>query len=266
MEGRVVILGSGTSHGVPAIKCGCPVCCSADPRDFRLRTSCLIKLPDSVNILVDCGPDFRTQAIQNNIDHLDYVIFTHAHADHVHGIDDLKVYAKKNLLTLIMDERTWNEVRYVFDYMFGTEELLRKNNFNVQIITGDFTIGPLTFYPVPLHHGKLPVLGYRFGYFAYLTDVKKIPEESYRLIEGVQCLVIDALETGLHPTHFSYSEALAEIAKVMPAQAFFVHMTCNKSHVELGMIVEEWKSTHPELASVQIEPAYDGLEIPFLIP
>ena len=258
---RVTVLGSGTSHGVPAIGCDCEVCRSADPRDTRTRPSILIQIPgtdphpfaDAVrSILIDTSTDLRTQAIANDVRRVDAILFTHTHADHVFGIDDVRRFnqMQKTAIPCFADAETVGALRKMFAYIFEPPKqqgggLPRLSLFP---IAGPFTLGGLDIIPVPLFHGVLPVLGFRVGSFAYLTDCNRVPDASIELLSGVRTLIIDALRHRPHSTHFSVNEAIEMAARIGATRTYFTHICHDLPHA----------ATCASLPP-GVELAYDGL-------
>ena len=251
--GRVTFLGTGTSQGVPVIACACPVCRSTDPRDKRLRPSIYLDVPGRASLIVDTTPDFRQQALTHGIRRIDAVLFTHAHADHILGFDELRrfntlqggpVPCYGNGFCLDILKRTFY---YVFDGLPRLGGGVPQVQIH-EVSTDPFTVGGVRIVPVPLWHGRIPILGFRFGSFAYLTDCNRIPEESWERIAGVETLVIDGLRDEPHTTHFTVAEALEAIARIAPRRAYLTHMT----H-DLG-----YEATSARLPG-GIELAYDGL-------
>jgi len=249
---RVTFLGTGTSHGVPMIACDCAVCRSADPRDTRLRTSIYVDVPDRQRILVDTSPDLRQQAIRHRITRVDAVIYTHSHADHILGLDELRRFnaVQRAAVQCYATPATWDHIRRTFYYVFDTTPRLGGGipQLSSHDIDGPFVLGGVRVVPIPLWHGTMPVLGFRFGRFAYLTDCNRLDDAAWPLLDGVDTLVVDALRDRPHPTHFSVTEALEVIEKVAPRRAFLVHMTHDLEH---------------EATSARLPPgvdlAYDGL-------
>jgi phosphoribosyl 1,2-cyclic phosphate phosphodiesterase len=269
---RVTVLGSGTSHGVPAIGCGCDVCRSADPRDHRTRPSILIDLSNGrdpapseddappfaravQSILVDTSTDLRAQALANDIRRVDAILFTHSHADHVFGLDDVRRFnqMQRAAIPCYADARTAADLRRMFAYVFGGA--LQKGGGVPELslfhIGGPFLLGGVEIVPVPLCHGMLPVLGFRIGGFAYLTDCNRIPDESWPLLTGgggVHTLILDALRHRSHSTHFSVAEAVDAVRRLGAERAYFTHICHDLPHA----------ATCAELPP-GIELAYDGL-------
>lgn len=249
---RVTFLGTGTSHGVPMIGCDCGTCRSSDPRDTRLRPSIYLDIPDGPRILVDASPDLRQQALTHRIRRVDAVLFTHSHADHILGLDELRRFnaVQGGPIPCYADASTWNTLRRTFSYVFDGVE--RQGGGIPQLepreITGSFGIGGIDVVPVPLLHGRAPILGFRFGRFAYLTDCSAVPDDSWALVHGVDTLVIDALRHKPHPTHFSVAEAIAAAGRIGARRTFFTHMCHDLPHAE----------TCARLPA-GVELAYDGL-------
>jgi phosphoribosyl 1,2-cyclic phosphate phosphodiesterase len=255
--GTVLVLGTGTSHGVPMIGCDCATCTSTDPRDRRTRASILVTTPDAVAVLVDTTPDLRSQALAHNVRRVDAIVYTHSHADHVMGLDDVRRFnaLQKTAIPCYGDERTIGDLRRIYSYIFdphtprggGLPHVLSAR------VMGEFCIGRSTFVPVPLMHGSRPILGYRVGAFAYLTDCSDIPDASWSLLRGVRTLMLDALRDRPHPTHLSVDQALAIVERIAPERAYFTHMCHDLPHA----------ATCARLPA-GVELAYDGLafEIP----
>ena len=232
---RITFLGSGTSHGVPMIGCACAVCRSTDPRDKRTRPSILIDL-DGFRLLVDTSTDLREQALREGIDRVDAVFYTHAHADHIFGFDDLRRFnhLTRKPLNAYGDAATLAAIRRTFAYAYdpGAPKGGGVPHVDLHEVDGPFTLGGHVITPVRVMHGTTPVNGVRVGKFAYVTDCNQIPEASRPLLEGLDVLVIDALRRTTHPTHFSVDGALAAVAALAPGQAFFTHMAHDLPHAE----------------------------------
>jgi len=247
----ITFLGTGTSHGVPKIGCSCPVCTSTNRKNNRYRSSIYIKEGD-LSLVIDTGPEFRLQMLRAHITHLDGVFYTHTHADHINGIDDLRVFSEKTPLTVYGSEEVIDDLYKRFSYAIGT------NPFKGGIPQLETTIVPpegvsvglLQVIPIELIHGCRNVFGYRIGDFAYLSDCKIIPEESYKKLEGVKVVVIDALRFNTHPTHMNVQEAIAASQRIQADTVYLTHMSHDLDHDAL----EASLPSH-------IHPSYDGLTI-----
>jgi phosphoribosyl 1,2-cyclic phosphate phosphodiesterase len=252
LRARVTVLGSGTSSGVPAIGCACATCRSADPRDRRLRPSIHLALDSGGSILVDTSTDLRQQALTHNLTRVDAILFTHSHADHIFGLDDVRRFnmLQRAPIPAYADARTRDDLRRSFHYIFDPETPRGGGvpDIELRLIEGRFDVLGLGVQPVPLLHGQRPILGFRFGTFAYLTDCNGIPEASWPLLEGLDIVILDALRHRAHPTHFSVSEALKVVEQLSPRQTYFTHMCHDLPH-------EATNRTLPK----GVELAYDGL-------
>ena len=231
---RVTFLGTGTSTGVPVIGCTCETCRSADPRDRRWRPSIHLELDDGPSVLVDASPDLRAQALRFNVQRVDIILLTHCHADHVLGLDDVRIYnfRQGGVIPCYGDTRTIAGVRRMFAYVFDPATPRGRGLPQLALwdVAGAFSVAGRTFIPVPLRHGTLPVLGYRLGAFAYLTDCNEIPADSWRLLQGLDVLVLDALRRRPHSTHFHVDRAVEIAERVGARQTFFTHMTHDLPH------------------------------------
>jgi phosphoribosyl 1,2-cyclic phosphate phosphodiesterase len=251
--GTVRILGTGTSHGVPMIGCHCDVCRSVDPRDRRSRASIYIALSNGTRLLVDTTPDLRMQALTYGIERVDAILFTHCHADHVMGLDEVRRF---NVLQgadvpCYGDGPTMAELRRTFAYVFdAADEGGGIPKISLHPVEGPFTVGAQTIVPVPVLHGRRLILGYRLGGFAYLTDCSAIPDESWPLLEGLDTLVIDALRHRPHRSHFTVAGALGAIARLAPRRALLTHVCHDLPHEATGAALPPG-----------VELAYDGLTI-----
>ena len=247
---KVIILGSGTSTGVPMVGCKCRVCSSDDPRDRRTRASLLIR-HNSRNILLDTSTDLRRQALREGIDRIDAVLYTHAHADHVNGIDDLRGFhfLHKEIVPCFASSATFDVLQAGFSYIFkeyhgsGYTPLLHPNE-----ISGPFDLFGLTIIPVPLEHGKSASLGYRIGNLAYLTDCSAIPESSIPLLADLEILIIDGLRWSPHPFHFNIETAIAAAQQLNPRRTILTHLTHEVLYAEGSKLPDGF------------EFAYDGME------
>jgi|SRR5262245_31834700 len=247
---RITFLGTGTSTGVPVIGCRCRVCTSTDPRNQRLRPSILLEWNDRC-ILVDSSSDFRQQALRHRIDRLDAVLYTHGHADHVMGLDDLRIYnfRQKADLPVYGSAGTLAALRRTFWYAFTeTQEGGGKPSLDLRPVGEPFELFGVRVVPVPLWHGDLEVFGYRIGKFAYCTDCNRIPPASMQALDALDVLVLDALRPTPHPTHFSLPQTLALLDQLRPKAAYLIHMSHDIEHVET-------EQTLP----LGVHLAYDGL-------
>ncbi|MGC2617964.1 MAG: MBL fold metallo-hydrolase [Acidobacteriaceae bacterium] len=266
MKAEIIFLGSGTSMGVPTLGCMCDVCTSADPRNRRSRPSIAVEWRDGAGssaggartVVIDTGPDFREQALRENIRHVDAVFYTHAHADHILGMDDLRPLSFQHRpanLPLYADEATAAILRRIFDYTFSAESLYpTRARVELRSLDGEESavVHGATFQRVPLLHGKMPVAGFRFGNAAYLTDMSSIPETSLSLLEGLDVLILDALRPQPHPTHAHIDAALAWVERVQPRRAWFTHMSHEVDHAAM-------EKTFP----AHVRLGFDGLRIGF---
>ena len=249
---RITFLGTGTSHGVPMIGCDCETCRSADPRDKRWRASIYVETDDGQALLVDSGPDIRAQSLAFNVRRVDAIVFTHGHADHIMGLDDIRRFnaIHQRPMACYGDAATLKDLRRTFFYVFdpSTPQGGGLPQLELFQIVGPFCIGRQEIVPVPIFHGQRQILGLRIGPFAYLTDCSRIPDESWPLLDGLELLVLDALREKPHPTHFSLSEAVDVTTRLAPRRACFTHMCHNLRHAD----------TCAKLP-VGMELAYDGL-------
>ncbi len=231
---ELLFLGTGTSAGVPMIGCHCEVCTSPDPRDRRSRPSVIISY-DNKNVLVDTTPELRLQCVANNVDMIEAVVFTHAHADHIMGLDDVRRFnaIKGGPIDVWATERTHASLDRCFGYAFKEPDpamkvfrphLVKRN------IEEPFDIAGVRWTPIPLLHGEMPVLGFRVGKLAYCTDVSRIPEESFELLKDLDVLVLDALQYKRHTTHFSVEEAIEAATRIGAKQTLFTHIAHALGH------------------------------------
>ena len=262
--GKITFLGTGTSQGIPMIGCTCPVCKSEDPRDNRLRTSALVE-HNGFRILIDCGPDFRQQMLRENISDLDAVILTHQHKDHTGGLDDIRAfnYFRKEAFPIYAEPLVQESLKMEYSYAFAEHKYPGVPEYHLYTIGEEpFTIfkhlpdastASLTITPIRVYHYKLPILGFRIGDMAYITDGSSIPEGEYSKLQGVELFIINTVRKEKHISHFSLPEALEVIKKVGAKRNYLTHM----SH-QLG--------THQELCKQLPEnvlPAHDRLVLEF---
>jgi phosphoribosyl 1,2-cyclic phosphate phosphodiesterase len=249
---RVTFLGTGTSEGVPIINCDCPVCTSDNPKNKRMRCSVMIEV-DSSNILIDTPTDMRQQLLAYPFRRIDAILYTHAHADHIFGLDDLRHfnYIQNQVIPVFSNADTIDRIKTIFGYALN-EGQVRPGipNINVHIVNEKFNLGSTEIIPVPLLHGQDKIFGYRIGNFAYCTDVNHIPESSYKLLRHLDVLVIGALRERKHARHFNLDEAISETGKIKSKKTFFTHVSHLLDHDKHGREL-------PPSCSF----AYDGLSI-----
>jgi phosphoribosyl 1,2-cyclic phosphate phosphodiesterase len=230
---RVTLLGTGTSHGVPMIGCDCAVCTSSDPHDKRTRASVLVRTGDA-SILIDTPPELRMQCLACNVRRVDAILYTHQHADHITGLDDLRRFnaLQKTALTCYANPHTAHSLDHMFPYAFKHDPayVSAKPELNIAAIDGPFVAAGVPITPIPLMHGKLPILGFRIGDFAYCTDCSEIPEASMELLTGLDVLVLDALRIRPHPTHFNLDQAVEAATRIAARRTFFTHIAHELSH------------------------------------
>lgn len=255
--GEMILLGTGTSHGVPVIGCRCPVCRSENPRNQRTRTSVAVHAPEGT-FLIDTSPELRIQLLREKIDLVHAAVYTHSHADHIFGLDDLRLfgYYLKRPIPLYCEEIVEQQIRAAFSYAFqppdpeihiGAIPMLEIRRIGLDAID---LLG-VKVQPLRLWHGKLGVLGYRVGDVAFCTDVSRIPEESFPFLEGLETLVIDALRDVPHATHFGIPQALEVVERVRPQRTYLTHVSHHLEYV----------ATNARLPK-GVELSYDGLRIP----
>jgi phosphoribosyl 1,2-cyclic phosphate phosphodiesterase len=249
---NVTFLGTGTSQGVPVIACDCKVCKSENPRDKRLRTSVLLEI-GHLNIVIDSGPDFRYQVLRAGLRRLDAILFTHQHRDHIAGLDDVRSYnfLQKRAMPVYGNSHVIDQIKREFHYAFENKYPGIPQLEIHEIRNEPFRIENLTITPIQVLHHKLPVFGFRFGDFTYITDANSIPEEEFHKITGTRVLVINALQKDDHISHFTLSEALDVIRRLRPDKAYLTHISHN-----LGPHKEISEELPPNVML-----AYDGLSL-----
>jgi phosphoribosyl 1,2-cyclic phosphate phosphodiesterase len=278
---KLIILGSGTSHGVPMLGCDCAVCRSTDSRDRRLRSSLYIQGSGGEGVVIDTGPEFRLQALRAGIRRLDAVFFTHSHADHIHGADDLRPLSRDAPLPIYGNEETIGEFRERFSYVFKeTQRGGGKPQLRPMVAPAPIAIGGLLFSPIPVLHGALSILGWRIDETAgnraggkdstgavaqppsavYLTDTSEIPGPSWPLIGSPEVLIIGGLRTRPHSTHFNFEQALDAAAKTGARRSFLTHICHDYHHWEIEEYCRNYREKH-KLEGISMGPAYDGLEL-----
>jgi phosphoribosyl 1,2-cyclic phosphate phosphodiesterase len=253
---QLTVLGSGTSMGVPTLACHCAVCESTDPLDKRTRPSILLSYGGR-NVVIDTTPDFRFQAMRAHIDRLDAVIYTHGHADHILGLDDIRPYnlKQKGVVPLYGAPETLAILRRQFAYIFDTAPTESSvPGVELHDIDGPFSLFGTEFLPVPAHHGPQMVLGFRFGKAAYLTDFSRVPEASMELLRGLDDFILDALRYVPHPMHSTVDQSLALIEELKPKRAWFTHICHDLGHAAVNARLPD-----------NVRLSYDGLQFPVQI-
>src|SRR3954454_21301045 len=262
MEGRLTFLGTGTSMGVPTLGCGCAVCTSADPRDRRLRPSVLVRWSGADgsrqrSVIIDTGPDFREQALRTGLRHVDAVLYTHSHADHILGLDDLRPLSFGSFqaggpIPLYAAPLTAEVLQRIFDYHFSSESRYpTRARVRIEPLADRVHVQEAVFTCVPVKHGEMEIAGFRFGDAAYLTDVSEIPESSFALLQGLNTLVLPSLRHHPHPSHATVKQAVDWAERIGARQTWLTHIAHELGHEATNRILP------PGVAL-----AYDGLEVP----
>ncbi|MCO6432005.1 MAG: MBL fold metallo-hydrolase [Deltaproteobacteria bacterium] len=253
------ILGCGTSTGVPLPGCKCAVCLSKNPKNWRSRTSAVIKARSDFNVLIDTSTDLRYQSLTHGVEHVNAVLYTHAHADHILGLDDLRSFnfTQRQIIPCYGTRKTLSEIKRCFYYIFEPDQeyeggMLPQVSLNPIEHYRPFNLEAISVQPFLLMHGRTEVTGFRIGGLAYATDCNSIPNRSWELLKNLDCLVLDALRYEPHNTHFTIDQAIAIAEELKPARTYLVHMSHTVDYDEASRKLPEG-----------IELAYDGLEIPF---
>ena len=253
---RLTFLGTGTSFGVPQIGCGCAVCHSSDPRDRRNRVGALIEADHGARILIDTPPELRLQLLAAGVDRVDAVLYTHDHADHTHGIDDVRAMTRtRGSIPIYGSSETLASLERKFVYIFDDSPpppgSSKPEARGTALVAGErVEIAGVPVTPVAVPHGRLTVFGYRVGDIAYVTDAKEIPAEARRLLHGAKLLVINALFDRPHPTHLSIPEAVRVAEELVVERTYLTHLTHDHAHAELEALLP-----------ANVRPAYDGLTV-----
>lgn len=249
---KITLLGTGTSQGVPVVGCHCEVCCSTDPRDKRLRTSAYVEV-DGVRLLIDAGPDLRQQLLRENITKVDAILVTHEHKDHLAGLDDIRpvYFRQQKPMDVYAMQRVLNVIRKDFDYAFKEHPYPGAPAFQLHPVRHDkFSVGGVEIQPIQVRHLILPILGYRIGPFAYITDASFVAESEIARLQGLEVLVVNALHHDKHYSHFNLEQALQFVETVKPQRAYLTH----SSH-HMGLYADVAKTLPPNVTL-----GYDGLQ------
>ncbi len=263
MDGRLIFLGTGTSMGVPTLGCTCPVCTSADPRDFRRRPSVMLRWKDAADndveriVVIDTGPDFRFQALDQKLRRLDAVFYTHGHADHILGLDDLRplsfaVAREGGQIPLYAAADTIAILERIYDYTFAPDATYpTRARVKLEPLAETTAVHGVEFQRVPILHGTMEISGFRFGNTAYLTDASTIPESSFALLEGLEHLVLPALRHKPHPSHATVQQAVAWAERIGARHTWLTHIAHELGHEQTNTMLPD-----------TVRMAYDGLELP----
>lgn len=252
---QLTLLGVGSSAGTPVIGCRCETCLSDNPRNNRTRCSAAIAFPNGEVVLIDTGPDLRSQALREGIERVDAVLYTHTHADHLHGIDDLRAFCQlqKSQIPLYGNADTVEHIRQKFPYVlrepadFWDLPVLKAHQ-----VEDPFDLFGVKVIPIPVQHGRIGILGYRIGDMAYLTDVSAIPESSLELLQGLRILLLDCLRYKPHYTHINLEQSLDYAGRIAAANTYMIHMTHELEYEALGKLLPS-----------SMEVGYDGLKLSF---
>ncbi len=231
------MLGVGSSAGTPVVGCNCATCLSDNPRNKRTRCSSLITLDSGENILIDTGPDLRNQSLRENIKRVDAVLYTHTHADHLHGIDDLRAFCviQRSQIPLYAKEDAVLHIVQKFGYTLrDPSDFWEMPVLRAETIDAPFKLFGMTVSPIPVMHGRSQIFGYRIGNIAYMTDVSEIPESSFPLLEGLDILLLDCLREKSHPTHINIEQSISYISRIKAKQSYLIHMTHELEYASLS--------------------------------
>lgn len=257
---HITFLGTGTSQGIPMIGCACAVCASDAPEDKRFRASIVVTQDDGTQVLVDTTPDLRSQALAWRLTRVDAVVYTHSHADHIFGLDELRRFIALRgggAMPVYGDAHTIDELRRIFGYAFSSPPELGGGvpRLEAAVVDEPFVIAGTPWVPVPIRHGRRQIHGYRIGGFAYLTDCSGVPDASWALLENLDLLVIGALRDRPHPTHFSLPEAIEAATRVGARRTLFTHMCHDLGHAETNARLPAGMALAYDGLSVSLPPA-----------
>ncbi len=234
---QLTMLGVGSSAGTPVVCCNCATCLSDNPRNKRTRCSSLITLDSGENILIDTGPDLRNQSLRENIKRVDAVLYTHTHADHLHGIDDLRAFCviQRSQIPLYAKEDAVLHITQKFGYTLrDPSDFWEMPVLRAETIDAPFELFGTTVTPIPVMHGRSQIFGYRIGNIAYMTDVSEIPESSFPLLEGLDIVLLDCLREKSHPTHINIEQSISYISRIRAKQSYLIHMTHELEYASLS--------------------------------
>jgi phosphoribosyl 1,2-cyclic phosphate phosphodiesterase len=234
---QLTMLGVGSSAGTPVVGCSCATCVSDNPRNQRTRCSSLITLDSGDNILIDTGPDLRSQSLRENIKRIDAVFYTHTHADHLHGIDDLRAFCQiqRKQIPLYAKQDAVEHIKQKFGYVLrDPSDFWEMPVLRTETIHAPFELFGMKITPIPVMHGKSHILGYRIGNLAYMTDVSEIPESSLALLKDLDIVLLDCLREKSHPTHINIEQSLAYIGRIKAKQSYMIHMTHELEYASLS--------------------------------
>ena len=253
MQFKLTILGAGSSSGTPVVGCKCDTCMSKNTRNKRTRCSSILHMQDGRNILIDATPDLRLQSLRENIQSVDAVLFTHHHADHCHGIDDLKVFCQKNKIRIPLygSKFVMDQMVHKFDYaMEDTKQFWGKPVLEPIAVSRPFKLFGQTVTPIPVYHGKTLIYGYRVGNLVYLTDVSAVPDKSMKLLDSIDTLIVSCLRYEPHYTHFNFDQSVEFAKSINARQTYFIHMTHDIEYDDIQNKLPEG-----------IYAGYDGLKL-----
>ena len=233
---QLTMLGVGSSAGTPVVGCSCATCISTDSRNKRTRCSSLITLDSGENILIDTGPDLRIQSLRENIKRVDAVLYTHTHADHLHGIDDLRAFCvlQRKQIPLYAEQEAVTHISQKFGYTLREpSDFWEMPVLRVESVDAPFELFGVKITPIPVMHGRSQIFGYRIGNCAYMTDVSEIPESSFALLKDLDVILLDCLRETAHPTHINMEQSLSYISRIQAKQSYMIHMTHDLEYAAL---------------------------------